>query len=162
MCKTDFFGNQLLLAKQSAIWYYLINLLVSKEEPMINDRVVIHMLNDGRDGIEGIPGRITLYPPPRIAGPMQDAFVEVTLSWNRNQNRCGPFKINIGPLATKHFDLVLSPNLPLPLDPALTRIFGNMVGLRARRGEQGSPSWGEGDAVQYITGAGTPWPEPDG
>lgn len=134
----------------------------------MNDRIVIHMLNDGRDGIESIPGRITFYPLLRIAGSIQDAFVGVTLSWNRDQNRCGPFRIYIASLATgekKHFDLVLDPDLTLPLDPALTRIFATMVGLRARQGEQECPSeqifWGQADEVHYVTGAGTPYPLKD-
>ncbi len=128
-------------------------------------QVVVHMLDDHRDGIEGIVGQITFSPPPRIAGPDQDAFVEVTLSWNRDQTRCGAFKFNIGPFAdgdTKHFDLVLDSDVSLPISDAIARIFPNQVGLRPRHDKEHSHSpdiiWAEYSDPCYVTGAGTPYP----
>ena len=125
-------------------------------------QVVVHMLDDSRDGIEGIVGLMTFSPPPRFAGPDQDAFVEVTLSWNRDQNRCGPFKFNIGPFAdrdTKHFDLILNAEIPLPIPETIARIFPNQVGLRPSRGKDHSSSpdaiWAEYADPCYVTGAGT-------
>ena len=125
-------------------------------------QVVVHMLNDSRDGIEGIVGLMTFSPPPRFAGPDQDAFVEVTLSWNRDQNRCGSFKFDIGPFAdgdTKHFDLILDSGISLPIPQAIACIFPNQVGLRPRQGKEHSSSpdviWAEYGDPCYVTGAGT-------
>lgn len=126
-------------------------------------KVVIHMLGDEHDGIEGIVCGMTSSPPTRIAGPMQ-AFVEITLGWNRDANHCGPFKINIGPLAEgeiRHFDLVLSPKVTFPIHP-FARIFGNWVGLRPWKGEQRDPGaevrWCESNEPRNVTGVSTPYP----
>lgn len=123
-------------------------------------QIVIHVLNDGRDGIEGIVGQLTFSPSPRIAGPNQDAYVEVTLSWNRDKNRCGPFKFNLGPFAdgdVKHFDLILSLGIPLPILPGTTTcISTKQISLRSRSGtvimaEDGDPCLVTGAGTQHLT-----------
>lgn len=128
--------------------------------------LVIHMIDDGRDGIEGIVSRVAYSPPARFAGPDQDAIVSVTLSWNRDQNRCGPFQINVGPRRPneeKHFDLILSSIVGLPISEEVAHIFPNWVGLRPYKGRardfDAKIFWG--DVKQppcYVTGAGTPYP----
>ncbi len=126
-------------------------------------QVIVHMLPDSRDGIEGLVEALEHFPPPRIAGALQDDIVSLTLSWNRGQNRCGPFKINVGHLADgeNHFQLVISEDIPVPIPGALSRIFPPLVGLQWLTTGNGKTCWGNaGDQPCPVTGAGTPWPEP--
>ncbi|KKU10458.1 MAG: hypothetical protein UX65_C0014G0012 [Parcubacteria group bacterium GW2011_GWB1_46_8] len=126
--------------------------------------IIVHMLNDKKDGIEGIVQSAGYYPPPRM-GPNQDLIVELILSWNRDANRCGAFKINVGPVAadeTRHFDLVLHPDIPLPIPEVPARFFGGQIGLRPWNGAQPDPNaevcWGGSDQPpRYVTGTGTPY-----
>ena len=125
-------------------------------------QVIVHILSDGRDGIEGLVGEIEFFPPPRIAGPMQDAIVPLTLSWNRGQNNCGPFKINVGHLTDgeNHFQLVISEAILLPIPGALSRIFPPQVGLQWQTTANGKICWGDpSDSPCSVTGVGTPWPD---
>lgn len=128
---------------------------------------VIHMIDDGRDGIEGIVNRFAFFPPPRFAGPDQDAIITVTLSWNRDQNRCGAFQINVGPMPPfeeKHFDLILNPHIYVPISPAVARVPSDWVGLRPCKDNRARDFgakifWGDtGQQPCYVTGAGTPYP----
>jgi hypothetical protein len=125
--------------------------------------IVIHMFNDHRDGIEGLNPKITYEPPPRIIGLVQDTFIHFTLSWNRDQNRCGPFKVKLNELTDgeNHFDLIVHPDLPVPFHPALSRIFHNFVGLRPWEDGKRSPEnitfWAEYDEPKVVVGVNTPY-----
>ena len=95
--------------------------------------VVIHMFDDGRDGVEGIPGKIQFLTPARAAKPIQEARVEVTLSWNRAMSSCGPFFVDVGELdeGENHFDLAIS-NALMPLLPSSGTLPGDCIGLKPR------------------------------
>lgn len=115
-------------------------------------KIVIHMLDDGMDGIEGIVGKI------------EGGSVEITLSWRRDQNRCGPFTFEIGPVAKgeeKHFGLILK-DIELPIPDATARIFSQDVGLKPwENGHEDRAAeiiWAEPTSPCYVRGYGTPYP----
>ena len=121
-------------------------------------KAVIHNLDDGRNTIQAIVGDL-------ISGSAQGDVVRVTLSWNGNQNRCGPFSICVGLLpdeGEQHFDLVLHPDIPVPIPEVIARIFSDQVGLRPYKGEEKCPDsdiyWGRIEQSPcYVLGVGTPY-----
>lgn len=116
------------------------------------DKPIIHMLADGKDGIEAVQIE------------MRDSSVQFALSWNRDQNRCGPFFVEIGELieqGIKDFDLVLDPGIKLPIPNSLARMFPENVGLRPWKEGKGDLGGKIHKAqygyVCYVMGAGTPY-----
>ena len=130
---------------------------------MAKPTIVIHVFDDHWDGIEGLKPKITYEPAPDTTEPAQDTFIHFTLSWNRDQNRCGPFKVKFNELADSenHFDLVIHPDLPVPFHPALGRIFHNFVGLRpwkdGKRNHDGRTFWAEYQKPKVVSGVDTPY-----
>jgi len=127
---------------------------------MDKDNVVIHMFLGGCGGVEGIVEKISFSPPARMAGPAQEAILHLTLSWNRDRNRCGPFIINVGELVPgeiRHFDLLLCRTIPFPIPKDVVLIFPHQVGLDAWDRET-EIFWCRGLQPRYVRGAGTPYP----